>query len=57
MKSEEICVLHKVDLSRRACDLIHGPPSPGIQACLDQDKIPWALNAGKPFENSKFLLF
>ena len=58
MKSEEVCVLHQVDLSRRACDLIHGPPSPGIQACLDEDKIPWARSSkGKPFENSKYLYF
>ena len=50
VKSEEVCVLHQVDLSKRACDLIHRTPSPSIQACLDEDKIPWALSAGKSFQ-------
>ena len=57
VKSEEVCVLHQVDLSKRDCDLIHGPPFPSIKACLDEDKIPWALSAGKLFQNSKFLYF
>jgi len=39
---ESICKLHHVDLTNRVCDIIHGPPSPSFQSCLDDDMVPWA---------------
>ena len=46
-KEEEVCILHLVELDNRICDIIHGPPVPSIQSCLDAGKIPWAKSSSK----------
>ena len=45
-KDEEVCILHQVELEDRKCDLIHGPPLPSLQSCLNQMQIPWANSSG-----------
>ena len=41
-------MLHRVDIRKRVCDMIHGPPVPSLQSCLDGMEIPWALSSGLP---------
>ena len=48
---ENVCMLHRVDVRTRVCDIIHGPPTPTLQSCLDDGAIPWAASS------SKILLF
>ena len=50
-KDKNVCMLHRVDIRKRVCDMIHGPPVPSLQSCLDEMEIPWALSSG---EFSKF---
>ena len=42
-------MLHRVDIRTRVCDIIHGPPTPSIQSCLDNMAIPWAASSGNLF--------
>jgi hypothetical protein len=42
---ENVCMLHRVDVRTRVCDIIHGPPTPTLQSCLDDGEIPWAASS------------
>ena len=44
---ENVCMLHRVDVRTRVCDIIHGPPTPTLQSCLDNGEIPWAASSSK----------
>merc|ERR1711997_693358 len=44
-KDEDVCILHQVDVKNRVCDIIHGPPSPDLQSCLDAGLVPWAQSS------------
>merc|ERR1711997_677568 len=44
-KDEDVCILHQVDVKNRVCDIIHGPPSPDLQSCLDDGLVPWAQSS------------
>ena len=46
-KDKNVCMLHRVDIRKRVCDMIHGPPVPSLQSCLDDMEIPWALSSGE----------
>ena len=46
-KDNNVCILHRMDVSHRKCDIIHGPPVPSLQSCLDEMAIPWASSSGK----------
>ena len=46
-KDEDVCILHQVDVKNRVCDIIHGPPSPDLQSCLDNGLVPWAQSSSK----------
>ena len=48
-KDKSVCMLHRVDIRTRVCDIIHGPPTPSIQSCLDNMAIPWAASSGNLF--------
>ena len=45
-KDKNVCILHRMDVRQRVCDIIHGPPVPSLQSCLNDDAIPWAVNSG-----------
>ena len=45
-KDKNVCILHRMDVRHRVCDIIHGPPVPSLQSCLNDDAIPWASNSG-----------
>ena len=40
-KDDEVCKLHCLNYASRVCDIIHGPPFPSFQSCLDEGEIPW----------------
>ena len=46
-KDNNVCILHRMDVRHRKCDIIHGPPVPSLQSCLDDVAIPWASSSGK----------
>ena len=48
-KDKSVCILHRADIRHRSCDIIHGPPMPSIQSCLNDMAIPWASSSGEPF--------
>ena len=50
-------MLHRVDIRKRVCDMIHGPPVPSLQSCLDDMEIPWALSSGEFSEIRKLADF
>ena len=45
-KDKNVCILHRMDVRHRVCDIIHGPPVPSLQSCLNDNAIPWASSSG-----------
>ena len=45
-KDKNVCILHRMDVRHRKCDIIHGPPVPSLQSCLNDNAIPWASSSG-----------
>ena len=45
-EEEKVCKLQLTNFANRVCDIVHGPPDPAVQDCLDADKILWATNTG-----------
>ena len=45
-KDKNVCILHRMDVRHRVCDIIHGPPVPSLQSCLNDNAIPWAPSSG-----------
>ena len=58
-KDKNVCILHRMDVRHRVCDIIHGPPVPSLQSCLNDNAIPWASSSGDNLEHitTNFIFF
>ena len=46
LEEEKVCKLQITNFANRVCDIVHGPPDPAVQDCLDENKILWANSSG-----------